>query len=258
MPEIKRDTNERSIFNFENYSLAEITYHIIGNELAVISGYTQLLLREAAAQEKEPSLLDVERVAQRHEKQVSYLRIMKQSEEALNTFLAQLRGCSLAMIKRSFNEQPVRTPFVPLCKQIIEKFAPLYKDRPLQTQLPVQPLYVLCNRVWTTRALEHIVNDAIADHTASTPVLIEVEGYTDPSNDLHTARIAIHITRGPVEHEPETEEIFDMWLHTSDERDRDVCMALCSGVLHGHGGRLWIEREAEQREIVYATLPLVK
>jgi hypothetical protein len=257
MSEIKHDTNERSLTSLEDYSLAEIMHHIVGNDLAVISGYTQLLLREVAAQEKEPSLLDVERVAQRREKRLSYLRTMKQREEALNTFLAQLHGCSLAITKRHFNERLVKTDLVPLCKQIIKNLAPLYKDRTLQTQLPVQPLYVRCNRVWTTMALEHVVNHAIADHTASSPVVIGVNEYVDPSNDLHTARIGIHITSGPMEHEPGTEEIFEMWSQ-SYGRDRDVCTALCGGVLREQGGRYWHEQEAEQREIVYATLPLVK
>jgi signal transduction histidine kinase len=245
MSEIKNDTKELSISSLDNYSLAEIMHHIIGNELAVISGYTQLLLREVAAQEKETSLLDSERLAQRHEKWLSYLRTMKHGEEYLNNFLLQLRGCSLAMTKRSFNEHLVKTDLVPLFKQVVEKLAPLYKDCPLQTQLPVQPLYVMCNPLWIVLALETIVNHTIAAHTASTPVVIGVEEYHDLSNDLHKARIEIHITRGSMEQKSGTEEIFEMWSPMLDERGQDVCIALCGGILREHGGRLWRKQEAE-------------
>lgn len=258
MAEIKHDTNELSPSNLDNYSFTEIMHHVVGNKLAVIFGYTQLLLREAAAQGKEASLLDLGKLAQRNEKRLSYLRAMKQSEEELNTFLVELRGCSLAMAERSFHEHLVKTDLVPLCKQFIENLALLYKDRTLQIQLPVQPLYVLCNHLWMTLVLEHIVTPTIADHTASTPVIIDVEEYTDPSSDLHIARIEIHITRGSIEQKLGTEEFFEMRPHSLDERDRDLCMALCSAILREHGGRYWSEQEAEQREVVYIVLPLVK
>ena len=258
MSEIKHDMNELSPSSLENYSLVEIMHHMVGNELAIISAYTQLLLREEAAQEKEPSLLALERLAQRHEKRLSYLRIIKQSEEYLNNFLVQLRDCSLTMIKRSFNEQLVKIDLVPLCKQIIEKLAPLYKDCTLQTRLPVQSLYVMCNHLWITLALETIVNHTIAAHTASTPVIIGIEEYTDSSNDLQKARIGIHITRGSMEHTSGTEGIFEMWSQMRNGRGQDVCVALGGGILREHGGHLWSEQEAEQREVVYAALPLVK
>lgn len=257
MSELKNNTNALSVSNFDNYSLAEIMHHMIGNGLAVISGYTQLLLRDMAAQEKEAAPLDVERLAQRDEKWMSYLRTMKQSEEELNHFLIQLRDCSLTTTKRSLNEHRVKIDLVPLCKQIIEKLAPLYKKRTLQTQLPVQPLYVRCNRLWIALALETIVNHTIAAHTASTPVIIGVEAYHDRSNHLHEARIEIHITRESMEQRSGTEEIFEMWSHMLDERGQDICVALGGGILREHGGRLWSEQEAEQREVVYAALPLV-
>jgi signal transduction histidine kinase len=258
MSETKNDQIELSISNLDNYSLAEIMYHIIGNKLASISGYTQLLLRRAAAQEKETAPLDLGRVAQRNEKWLSYLRAMKQSEEELNNFLVQIRGCSLAMTKRSFSQHLVKTDLVPLFKQTIEKLTLLYKDCTLQTQLPLQPLYVRCNHLWMVLALETIINHTIAAHTASTPVVISVEEYTDLSNTLHQARIGIHITRGPREQKSGREEIFEMWSHRRNERGQDVCVALCGGILREHGGRLWSEQGAEQREVVWAALPLVK
>lgn len=258
MAEIKNDTNELSISSLDNYSLVEMMHHIVGNELAIISGYTQLLLREAAAQEKETSLLDLERLTQRNEKWLSYLWAMKQSEEHLNNFLLQFRDCSVATTKKSFNEHLVKTDLVSLCRQIIEKLASLYKDGTLQTQLPVQSLYVMCNHLWTGLALETIINHTIAAHTASTPVVIRVEVYNDLSNDLHEARIDIHITRGSMKQKSGTKEIFEMWSHMRNERDQDVCVALSAGILREEGGRLWREQEGEQREAVYAALPLVK
>lgn len=258
MSEINHDTNELLISSLANYSLVEIVHHIVGNKLAVISGYTQLLLREGAAQGKETSLLDLEKLAQREEKRLSYLRTMKQSEEELNHFLVQLRGCSLATAERSFSEHLVKTDLVPFFKQCIENLAPLYKNRILQTHLPGQPLYVLCNHLWMTLVLEHIVTHTVAAHTASTPVVIEVEEYTDPSNNLHRAKIGIHLTRGSTEQQSGTEETFEMRSHTLDEKDRDLCIALCGAILREHGGCLGRQQEAEQREVVSIALPLVK
>jgi hypothetical protein len=200
----------------------------------------------------------VERLTQRHEKCLSYLRTMKQSEEYVDNFLIQLRGCTLATTKRSFYEHLVNTDLVPLCNHIIEKLAPLYKNVPLQTHLPVQPLIVLCNRLWIELALETIVNHTVAAHTASTPVVIRVEKYHDLSNDLQKARMEIHITRGSLEQPSGTEEIFERWSHMLDERGQDVCLMLAGGILREHGGHLWRKQEAEQREVVYAELPLVK
>lgn len=258
MSEINHDPNELLISSLANYSLVDIVHHIVGNKLAVISGYTQLLLREGAAQGKETSLLDLEKVAQREEKRLSYLRTMKQSEEEMNHFLVQLRGCSLATAERSFHEHLVKTALVPFFKQCIENFTPLYTNRTLQIHLPGQPLYVLCNHFWMTLVLEHIVTHTVAAHAASTPVIIDVDEYTDPSTDLHTARIWIHITRESTKQQLGTEETFEMRSHTLDEKNRDLCIALCGAIIREHGGRLGRQQEAEQREVVSIALPLVK
>lgn len=258
MPEINHDPNELLGSSLANYSLVEIVHHIVGNKLAIISGYTQLLLREGTAQGKETSLLDLEKVAQREEKRLSYLRSMKQSEEEMNRFLVQLRGCSLATAEGSFHEHLVKTDLVSFFKQCIENLAPLYTSCTLQTHLPGQPLYVLCSHVWMTLVLEHIVTHTVAAHTASTPVIIEVEECTDPSDNLYTAKIGIHLTRGSTEQQVGTEETFEMRSHTLDEKDRDLCIALCGAILREHGGRLGRQQEAEQREVVSITLPLVK
>jgi signal transduction histidine kinase len=254
----KHNMNKLWASSLKNYSLAVLIHHMVGNELAIISGYTQLLLREEAMQEKDLYLLDSKELAQHHEKRASYLRIMKQSEEYLNNFLIQLRDCSLATTKRRFNECMERTDVVSLCRQIVEKLMPFYKDYPPQTLFPSQPLYVICNRIWITLALDTIVNHTIAARTASTPVIIGVEEYTDPSHDLQEAKIGIHITRGVMEQKSGTEGIFEMWSQMHEESGQDVCVALSDGILREHGGRLWSEQEAEQREAVYAALPLVK
>lgn len=256
MSESNHDPNELLESSLANYSLVEIVHHIVGNKLAIISGYTQLLLREGTAQGKETSLLDVETVAQREEKRLSYLRSMKQSEEAMENFLFHLRGCSLATAEKSFHEHLVKTDLVSFFKQCLENLALLYTNRTLQTHLPGLPLYVLCSHVWMTLVLEHIVTHTVAAHTASTPVVIEVEECTDPSNNLHTARIGIHFTRGSTEQQ--AEETFEMRSHTLDEKDRDLCLALCGAILREHGGHLERQQEAEQRVVVSIALPLVK
>jgi hypothetical protein len=116
----------------------------------------------------------------------------------------------------------------------------------------------MCDLLWIELMLEHVINHTVDAHTLSTPVVIGIEHFEDPSKMLQEARIGIRIKRGLLSQKSGTEEGFETWSQTLDTRDQDVCIAVCREILLEHGGRIWIEQEAEQEEIVYLVLPLVE
>jgi signal transduction histidine kinase len=240
------------------YSLLEITIHVIGNELTVISGYTQLLQRAASTHTQEAFSPERDRRQQQNEQWLYYLQIMRQRETLLNDFLAQLRVLSQEATKKRLSQCVVRTDLVLLLRQIIEQLAPLRQDRTIQTHLPVQPLYVLCDLFLMELLLEHIITHTVDAHTLSTPVDIGIKHSKDPSTMLQEARIEIRIKSGLLRQQSGTDEPFEIWSLTLDPRDLDICKVLCRAILYEHGGRMWIEQEAEQEEIVVLTLPLME
>jgi signal transduction histidine kinase len=183
---------------------------------------------------------------------------MRHRETLLNDFLAQLRELSPMATKARFSQCFVRTDLVLLLRRIIERLAPLHRDHPMRTHLPVQPLYVMCDLFWIELVLEHVINHTVDAHTLSTPVDIWIEHYEDPSDMLPEARIGIRIKRGLIRQKSGTEERFETWSRALDTREQDVCIAVCREVLREHGGRIWNEQEAEQGEIVYLALPQVE
>ena len=237
--------------------LLEMILHVMGNGFAIIWGYSQLLQREISTQAQAafPPELDVWQ--QQDERWLSYLQTMRYSETLLDEFLAQLRELWPLATKERFGQCFVRTDLVLLLKRIIERLAPLHRDRTMQTHLPVQPLYTMCDLLWIELVLEHVINHTLDAHTLSTPVYIGIEHYEDPSKMLHEARIGIRIKRGLLRQKPGTEERFETWSQTLDTREQDVCIAVCREILREHGGRIWNEQEAEQEEIVYLALPQV-
>ena len=241
-----------------NSLLLEMILHEMGNGFAVISGYTQLLQRAVSrqAQAAFPPELDVWQ--QQHERCLGYLQIMQYRETLLNDFLAQLRELSPQATKERFSQCLARTDLVLLLKRIIDRLAPLHPDRTIQTHLPVQPLYVMCDLLWIELVLEHVINHTLDAHTLSTPVVIGIEHYADPSKMFHEVRIGIRIKRGLLGQKSGTEERFETWSQTLGKREQDVCIAVCREVLQEHGGRIWSERKAKQEEIVYLALPQVE
>jgi len=258
MSEINRTMDSSISDNLAKYSLLGITIHVIGNQLAAISGYTQLLQRAVSIQAQEAFSPERDRWQLQKERWLRYLQIMRQSETLLNDFLAQLRVLSQEATKERFTQCVVRTDLVLLLRRIVEQLAPLHQDRTIQTHLPVQPLFVKCDLLWMELLLEHVINHTLDAHTLSTPVDIGIKLSEDPSTMLQEARIEIRIKSGPLGQTPGTEERFEAWPLTLDPRDLDVCRAVIRMILREHGGRMWSEQEAEQEEIVVLTLPLVE
>ena len=238
--------------------LLEMILHVMGNGFAVISGYTHLLQRAVSTQAQAAFPPELHVWQQQNERWLGYLQTMQHSETLLNDFLTQLRELSPRATKERFSQCFVRTDLVLLLRRIIERLAPLHRDRTMQTHLPVQPLYVMCDLLWMELVLEHVINHTVGAHTLSTPVVIWIEHYEDPSNMLHEARIGIRIKRGLIRQKSETEERFETWSQTLDTREQDVCITVCREVLREHGGRIWTEQEAEQEEIVFLALPQVE
>lgn len=238
--------------------LLEMILHVMGNGFAVIWGYTQLLQRTVSTQAQAAFPPELDIWQQQHERWLFYLQTMRHEETLLNDFLTQLREIWPVATKEGFSQCFVRTDLVLLLKRIIERLAPLHQDRTMQTHLPVQPLYVMCDQFWIELVLEHVINHTVDAHTLSTPVDIVLEPYEDPSTKLHEARIGIRINRGLLRQKSGTEGRFETWSQTLDTREQDVCIAVCREVLREHGGRIWTEQEAGQEEIVYLALPQVE
>jgi signal transduction histidine kinase len=238
--------------------LLEMILHVMGNGFAVIWGYTHLLQRAVSTQAQAAFPPELDIWQQQNERWLSYLQTMRHEETLLNDFLAQLRELWPMATKERFSQCFVRTDLVLLLRRITERLAPLHQNRTIQTHLPVQPLYVMCDLLWIELVLEHVINHTVDAHTLSTPVDIWIEHYEDPSKMLQEARIGIRIKRGLIRQKPGTEERFETWSQTLDTRGQDVCIAVCREVLREHGGRIWNEQKAEQEEVVYLALPQVE
>ncbi len=258
MSEINSITDRNINDGLINYPLLEMVIHVMGNGLATISGYTQLLQRAISTQAQEAFSPERAVWQQHHERWLRYIQTMRQSETLLNDFLAQLREFSQEATKERFSQCVMRTDLVLLLKRIIERLAPLHQDRTMQTHLPVQPLYIMCDPLWMEVVLEHVINHTVDAHALSTPVDIGIKHDGDPCNMLHEARIEIRINRGLLRQNSGTEERFETRSRALDTRELDVCATVCREILREYGGRIWSEQEAEQEEIVSLALPLVE
>ncbi len=258
MSEINSITDRNINDGLINYPLLEMVIHVMGNGLATISGYTQLLQRAISTQAQEAFSPERAVWQQHHERWLRYIQTMRQSETLLNDFLAQLREFSQEATKERFSQCVMRTDLVLLLKRIIERLAPLHQDRTMQTHLPVQPLYIMCDPLWMEVVLEHVINHTVDAHPLSTPVDIGIKRDEDPCNMLQEARIEIRIKRGLLRQNSGTEERFETRSPMLDTRELDVCATVCREILREYGGRIWSEQEAEQEEIVSVALPLVE
>ncbi|GHO62833.1 hypothetical protein KSC_017250 [Ktedonobacter sp. SOSP1-52] len=239
-----------------DYSLLEIIHHIMGNGLAAISGYTQLLERALLAQMQEDHL-PLERRKRENNKWLYYLQEIRIQEAQLVDILAQLRELPITSVEEKFSKYFVKTDLLLVLAQVIEHLVPSHKDRVVQTHLPEQPLYILCDLVWLKLALEHIISYMLTAHTSSTPVCIRGCLEEDQAGALHEVKIRICTRRSASEQKSSLEGMFAIGSHILHGREHDLCMAMCNKIIKEHGGHIWYEQGAEQEDIVSIVFPLV-
>ncbi|GHO80959.1 hypothetical protein KSD_87300 [Ktedonobacter sp. SOSP1-85] len=239
-----------------DYSLLEIIHHIMGNGLAAVSEYTQLLERALLAQTQEEHL-QLERGKQEINKWLRYLQAMRIQETQLGEFLAQLRESPITSVEEKFSRDFVKTDLLLVLAQVIEHLVPFHKDRVVQTHLPEQPLYILCDLAWLKLALEHLMSYMIAAHTSSTPVGIWGSLEEDQAGTLHEVKICIRARRSASAQKSSLEGMFAIEPHTIHGRECELCIAMCNKIIKEHGGCIWFEQGAEQEEMATIVLPLV-
>ncbi|MBO0794833.1 MAG: HAMP domain-containing histidine kinase, partial [Ktedonobacteraceae bacterium] len=121
------------------YSLLEIMHHEVGNGLAVIAGYTQLLQRSSLHSATEES----------HDaKQEFYLSMISQREAQLNHFLEHIRAFSRYAADTRFCQTLSKTDFSLLLKRPVDRLRPLFKHKKVHMRWPAQPLFIRCDPLW--------------------------------------------------------------------------------------------------------------
>ncbi|GHO76653.1 hypothetical protein KSD_44240 [Ktedonobacter sp. SOSP1-85] len=239
-----------------NYSLLEIIHHVMGNGLAAISGYTQLLERVANS---EPQEISPDRGwEQQKQRCVAYLQAMHSAEMRLNAFLSQLRDLSANLDKEHFSARFVKNNLSLLVEEITNQLRPLYERDVWHLELSATPCYIMCDSQWLTFALEHILMHLTTNHARTIPVDVKVMLCQDAAYALHEARVAIHIHDTLMARRSKSTELFEVWSQTLDERDQNICTALCYRIIREHGGHLWSEQDSSEQEIIYVSFPLAE
>lgn len=244
--------------DFTAYPLLDAIVHVMGNGLAAIAGYTQLLQKAVSNQAQ--SLLTPEQDGwqRQNERCLAYLQIIRERGTLLNDFLNQLRDFSREVRKEHFNQYLARIDLVLLLKRVVECVAPLHQDRTIQLHLPDQPLYVMCDLFWMELMLEHAIDHTVEAHTLLTPIDIGIGCCEDSASMQCEAKIEISVHSGSLQPKSGPEEPFAVWLRTLGATDLQLCSMFCREVLREHGGRIWVERAADQEEIMFLALPLIK
>jgi len=240
------------------YPLLDAIVHVMGNGLAAISGYTQLLQKAISAQARFTSIPELEGWQRQQERCLAYLQIMHERGALLNDFLNQLRAFSQEATKEHFHHYLTRIDLVLLLRRVVECVAPLHQDRTIQLHLSAQPLYVMGDLLWMELTLEHVIDHTVEAYTRATPIDIGIKCQEDPASRLYEARIEIGVHSGPLQPTSGPEEPFEGWLRTLGAKDLEICRTFCREVLREHGGRIWIERAADQEEIISLALPLIQ
>jgi hypothetical protein len=256
MSDIDRSRAPHEEGGFTVYPLLDAIIHVMGNGLAALSGYTQLLQKAISTQARGACAPEWEGWHQQHERWLSYVQIMREREILLNDFLNQMRTFSQKVAQEPFNQYLTRVDLMLLLGHLIEYVRTLHQDRAIQAHLSVQPLYVLCDPLWMELTLAHILDHTVEAHTISTPVDIGIKRAQDPVSMLDEASIEIRIQSGLLRQPSGLEDPFELWSRTLNAKDREICSTFCREVLREYGGRSWTERTAKQEEIVSLTLPL--
>ncbi|GHO65353.1 hypothetical protein KSC_042450 [Ktedonobacter sp. SOSP1-52] len=241
-----------------NYSLLEIIHHVMGNGLATISGYTQLLEHVIHSEPQEDSTDPKRGWAKNKQRCDLYLQAMQSTETRLNTFLSRLRDLSANLDKEHFSARFVKNNLSLLVEEITNQLRPLYERDVWHLELSATPCYIMCDSQWLIFALEHILMHLTTNHARTVPVDVKVMLCQDAAYALHEARVAIHIHDTLMARRSKSTELFEVWSQTLDERDQNICTALCYKVIREHGGHLWSEQDSSEQEIIYVSFPLAE
>lgn len=237
-----------------NYALLKLIHHELGNGLAVLAGYRHLLQREISQQAPEAFCPTRDVWLARKERWSGYLQTMRGREMRLHALLVQLRELSAGGTDEPLCRNIVRTDLVVLLGQVIEQRVPLYPAHRLQTSMPAQPLFVMCDPFWMGVLLEHVLNYFVTVYTTTMPTEIHLEPF--PNHMGHEAKITFRIRSDLPGRPPERDGVFE-----AQERDfhlaqgeQEACLALCHQILHEHGGQIWSEQEG----MIALALPLAE
>ena len=226
-----------------NYALLKLIHHELGNGLAVLSGYRHLLQREISKQAPEAFSPTRDVWPGLQERWLGYLQTMHDREMRLNNLLVQLRELSSRATDEPLSQNFVRTDLVVLLGQVIEQRVPLYPAHTLQTSMPAQPLFVMCDPFWMGVLLEHLLNYIVIVYTTTMPTEIHLEPF--PNHMGREAKITFRIRSDLPRRPPEREGVFEAQerdLHLAQD-EQEACLALCHEILHEHGGRIWSKQE---------------
>lgn len=226
-----------------NYALLKLIHHEVGNDIAVLSGYRQLLQRALLMQEQEAS-------PPMNEQLLAYLRTMQEREIRLNNLLFQLRELSPGARDEPLCQNFVQIDLVVLLRRVIEQRVPLCPDHILQTSMPAQPLFIRCDPFWMEVLLEHIINYIIVGHTDPIPAEIYLERF--PNHMGREAKMTLRLRKDLPKLPSGREGEFAVQLRALYKDETEVCLAMCHEILHEHGGRIWNEQEG----MISLALPL--
>jgi hypothetical protein len=235
-----------------NYTLLKLIHHILGNGLAVLSGYRHLLQHAISTQAQEafPPTQDVWHY--RNEQWLGYLQTMHDREIFLNTLLVQLRELSPGATDEPLCRNFVRTDLVVLFRRVIEQRVPLHPDHILQTNMPAQSLFIRCDPFWIGVLLDHLINYIVVGHTDPMPTEIHLESF--PNHIGREAKITFRFRSDLPRLTPGRKREFEAQLRALEQGEHEACLALCHEILHEHGGRIWSEQEGS----ISLALPLAE
>lgn len=243
MPELKPTTCKVFKENIAKHTLFEIIHHEMGNGLAIIAGYTRFL-QQLSTLSKEEKYSD---------KYEFYVQTIAQREKQLDDFLSLVREL-VSKTSNQWCQQSSRMDMTSAVKLITDQLEPLFPNLEIRMEIPEYPLYILCDPLWTSIVIEHVLNHNIAFHQGPNPVLIKL--VVHENSHLHEAQMGVYVKKRIGKRLPITGmNTFEKWAQTLDEHDQDVCMAMCIEVLQELKGRIWVEEGDENYDIMYISLP---
>lgn len=233
-----------------NYALLKLVHHEVGNGLAVLSGYRQMLQQAISAQDQKSFPPTRDAWQDQNMRELGYLRAMHDREIRLNNLLEQLRKLSPGVTDEPLCQHFVRTDLVALLGLVIKQRMLLCPDCLLQVSMPAQPLFIMCNPFWLQVLLEHVFfNYPLTKQTDIVPAEIRLESLMGQE-----AKITLHL-RGDLPGLPcEREKGLEPLIRQLEQDESEACLVLNHKILSEHGGHLW----SEETGCLSLTLPLAE